>query len=114
MLAEYLLAEAVSGADRPQSAPRRRSAVTDEPIAIVGMAAGFPGGVATPEELWAVGVRRSGRGRVVFPDGSGLGLSTALYRPGSADVRAPAYAREGGFLHDAAGVRRGVLRDLAA
>ncbi|WP_086821073.1 type I polyketide synthase [Allokutzneria sp. NRRL B-24872] len=93
-LADHLRAE-LAGTQQKTSDEVVRA--VDEPIAIVGMACRFPGGVTTPEELWdlllaerdAVTGFPSGRGWNVpyDPDGD---------RPGSS------YVREGGFLHDAA------------
>ena len=75
-----------------------------DPVAIVGMACRYPGGVATPEDLWrlaATGTDAIGS----FPADRGWDLP-ALLEP-SAGGPAPVSTRSGGFLADVAGFDAG-------
>ncbi|WP_373562717.1 type I polyketide synthase, partial [Streptomyces sp. sk226] len=68
-----------------------------EPIAIVGMSCRFPGGIATPEDLWRL-VAAGGDAVSPFPDDRGWDLA-ALYGP-DADGGGSTTG-EGGFLTEA-------------
>ncbi len=77
----------------------RTNASMQEPIAIVGMACRYPGGVRSPEDLWQLLVDEvdavSG-----FPANRGWDTE-GIYDP-ERGKRGKTYANEGGFLHDGA------------
>ncbi|WP_394620317.1 type I polyketide synthase [Lentzea sp. JNUCC 0626] len=98
-LAEHLVAEMFGADDTPVAEVRAAKVVDDEPIAIVGMSCRYPGGVRTPEQLWEMVI--AGRdGISPFPQDRGWDLENLF--DDDADTPGTTYAREGGFLHDAA------------
>ncbi|MEW9534744.1 beta-ketoacyl synthase N-terminal-like domain-containing protein, partial [Microbispora sp. NPDC049125] len=68
----------------------------DEPIAIVGMSCRYPGGVASPEDLWRL-VSSGGDGISAFPSDRGWDVAF----DDDPDRQGASSTREGGFLHDA-------------
>jgi acyl transferase domain-containing protein len=85
-----------SEADEHQVAPAR-AAGHDEPIAIIGMSCRYPGGVASPEDLWRL-VADGADAITPFPDNRGWPTSGGDY------------ASVGGFLHDAGDFDPGFFR----
>ncbi|MFI2078589.1 type I polyketide synthase, partial [Streptomyces triculaminicus] len=87
-----------SGASSP--VPAVVAGPADDPIAIVAMSCRFPGGVASPEQLWRlVADGREALGD--FPSDRGWDLAE-LYRQGGSGGRGGGFPYQGGFLHDAA------------
>ncbi|MFE9108000.1 type I polyketide synthase [Actinomadura geliboluensis] len=97
-LAGHLLTEAIGAEDRA-AAPVPSAGARDEPIAIVGMACRYPGGVASPEDLWRL-VDAGGDAISDFPTDRGWDLAR-LYDPDPART-GTSHVRRGGFLHDVA------------
>ncbi|MER5898246.1 type I polyketide synthase, partial [Streptomyces sp. NPDC001876] len=89
-LSDHLLSE-LAGDTQEGAAQRTRvmGAAQDEPVAIVGMACRYPGGVTSPEQLWDL-VAAGADGITPFPDDRG-------WPTGLVD----ATAAVGGFVHDA-------------
>ncbi|WP_344316606.1 type I polyketide synthase [Actinoplanes couchii] len=88
----------LTGATMPATAVDRPARPDDDLVAIVGMSCRFPGGAASPEQLWDL--LADGRDAITgLP--SGRGWPADLYDP-DPDRAGHSYARAGGFLHDAA------------
>ncbi|MER5362766.1 SDR family NAD(P)-dependent oxidoreductase, partial [Streptomyces sp. NPDC002785] len=100
VLARHLRTELVdTGTAALAPAPVTAAVGDDEPIAIVAMSCRYPGGVRTPEDLWQM-IATGNDGISLFPDNRGWDLD-GLYDP-DPETQGTSYAREGGFLHDAA------------
>nr|WP_053161338.1 type I polyketide synthase [Streptomyces caatingaensis] len=105
-LVEFLIAElhasgvraAVSTGDGPVL-PSASASADHDPIAIVGMACRFPGGVESPENLWELLVNEQDA-ISDFPADRGWDTDN-LYDP-DPDTLGTTYSRLGGFLYQAA------------
>jgi pimaricinolide synthase PimS1 len=97
-VAAFLLTE-VEGGAAPAPAPARAPLDAGEPIAIVGMSCRYPGGVASPADLWRL-LEGGGDGITAFPADRDWDLER-LFDP-DPDHPGTSYVREGGFLADAA------------
>ncbi|WP_406312551.1 type I polyketide synthase [Streptosporangium sp. NBC_01639] len=97
LLAAYLRTE-VLGLPEETAAPVPAPVTDDEPLAIVGVACRFPGGVFSPEDLWdLVAEGRTTLGD--FPDDRGWDLA-GLFDP-DPDAPGTTYVDKGGFLDTA-------------
>jgi acyl transferase domain-containing protein/NAD(P)-dependent dehydrogenase (short-subunit alcohol dehydrogenase family) len=98
-VADHVLAELTERRPRPAAQDVSPSRQSEEPVAIVGMSCRFPGGVTSPRELWEL-LTAGGDAIGGFPTDRDWDLDE-LYDP-DPDRAGTSYAREGGFLHDAA------------
>jgi acyl transferase domain-containing protein/NADPH:quinone reductase-like Zn-dependent oxidoreductase/acyl carrier protein len=97
-LARFLARQQAGGLEEKK--PARPVTGWNEPIAIVGMACRFPGGVESPEQLWQV-VTEERDVIGPFPTDRGWDIDD-LYNP-NPQRSGKTYLREGGFLADVAG-----------
>ncbi|MFS8098600.1 acyltransferase domain-containing protein [Lentzea alba] len=97
-LARHLASTA--GTTKPPESTHAESVqlIDDDEIAIVGMACRYPGGIASPDDLWDV-VRNKVDAVSHFP--TDRGWPAEVY-PASINGSGSSYTREGGFLAEAA------------
>ncbi|MEU2833554.1 SDR family NAD(P)-dependent oxidoreductase [Streptomyces lavendulae] len=94
-----LLGTAEAASDAAVRGTDLRSPVDDDPIAIVGMACRYPGGVTSPEELWQL-LMDGGDTVSDLPADRGWNIED-LYDP-EPGKEGKSYTRRGSFLYEAA------------
>ncbi|MFJ9411280.1 type I polyketide synthase [Streptomyces sp. NPDC101393] len=98
-LVDHLLDELFGAQESAEGEfPTRMAVAADDPVVIVGMSCRFPGGVASPEELWRL-VSDGADAVSDFPSDRGWDVES-LYNP-DPEALGTSYTRSGGFLHDA-------------
>ncbi len=98
-LADHLVEELFGATEAPAAEVRAAKVADDEPIAIVSMSCRYPGGIRNPEQLWDL-VVAGNDGISPFPTDRGWDLENLF--DSNPETPGTTYAREGGFLHDAA------------
>ncbi|MFF5717587.1 type I polyketide synthase [Streptomyces buecherae] len=92
------LRASVTEAERLRQHNEELLAAQREPIAIVGMACRFPGGVATPEDLWQLVVDGAD---ALSPLPTDRGWDLAALTDPEVATHGTSYVSDGGFVHDA-------------
>uniref|UniRef100_UPI00131E5823 type I polyketide synthase n=1 Tax=Streptomyces sp. NRRL F-5639 TaxID=1463867 RepID=UPI00131E5823 len=92
-LTDHLVDRVTGTGQMPELLEPARASL-DEPVAIVSMACRFPGGASDPESLWRL-LSESGDAITGFPTDRG-------WEPDALDAAGSSFARQGGFLADAA------------
>ncbi|MFE9770066.1 type I polyketide synthase, partial [Streptomyces sp. NPDC005808] len=95
-LADFLTHELVGDTTSTTHTTTTTAIGDDEPIAIIGMACRYPGGITSPEDLWHL-VATGTDGITPFPTDRGWDLERLL----DTDPDHQELTLEGGFLHDA-------------
>ncbi|MEV0695943.1 beta-ketoacyl synthase N-terminal-like domain-containing protein, partial [Streptomyces sp. NPDC050388] len=96
----YFLKRVSTDLDAAHERLREMEARNTEPIAIIGMACRFPGGVATPAALWRM-VFDGIDAMAPFPTDRGWDLG-AIVDDTDSDQAGTSYVADGGFLHGVA------------
>jgi pimaricinolide synthase PimS1 len=96
-VADFVKGKLLGAVAKVPATTTRTNASMQEPIAIVGMACRYPGGVRSPEDLWRLLVDEVDAVSE-FPANRGWDIES-IYDP-ERGKRGKTYAREGGFLHD--------------
>ncbi|MDQ0841391.1 type I polyketide synthase [Streptomyces sp. V1I6] len=99
VLARHLRAELIGDDISAVVAEPVTAVAHDEPIAIVAMSCRYPGDVRTPEDLWQL-LTAGADGITRLPENRGWDTE-GLY-DSDPESQGTSYARDGGFLHDAA------------
>ncbi|MEU6072134.1 SDR family NAD(P)-dependent oxidoreductase, partial [Streptomyces sp. NPDC047082] len=98
-VAGFLEAELVGAEETSEVGSQVVSVTSDDPVVIVGMACRYPGGVASPEDLWGL-LAAGGDAVSEFPSDRGP-LWQESYDP-DPEAIGKTYTRHGGFLAQAA------------